>query len=179
MAPPAERNIYLIGFMAAGKTTVGALLAERLGRDFVDLDAEIEVAARKPVSDIFTEDGEEGFRDIEEAALAEIAQGGGEVVALGGGAVKRPENIETMRATGVVIYLKCELATAAERIEADGPGLRPLVQGKDSHDRLTRLTQIHLGRIPLYEKAAHLVVDAHPAPEIVVADIVRRLEEPA
>src|SRR4051812_17978196 len=105
--PPAadDAPIFLIGFMASGKTTVGRLLAERLGWAFVDLDEVIEVAAGKTVAEIFAAEGEAGFRRRETEALREVVQRRKTVVATGSGAPCREENISAMLAGGRVYWL--------------------------------------------------------------------------
>lgn len=87
-----DSNIYLVGFMGAGKSTVGRLLARVLEREFLDLDEQIAAHANRSISEIFAAEGEEGFRERESTALRQIAQRQNLVIALGGGAVLRDEN---------------------------------------------------------------------------------------
>src|SRR5690606_7251568 len=99
-------NIFLIGMMGAGKTTVGRALADRLVRRFADTDRVLVERTGVPVATIFEIEGEEGFRRRESAVLAELAAGQGMVIATGGGAVLAEANRETMRSHGTVIYLR-------------------------------------------------------------------------
>lgn len=118
-------NLYLTGFMAAGKTTVGRALARRLGRRFVDLDAQIERASGRSVARIFR-DGEAAFRRAETAALRRIARRRGLVAALGAGAVLRRENMALIRESGILVGLTCAEPELWRRLRADA-GARPLL----------------------------------------------------
>jgi shikimate kinase len=117
-------HVYLIGFMGAGKSTVGSTLAGVLERPFVDLDDEIERADRRSIPQIFAEDGETGFRLLETDALRAVSQGPPSVVACGGGVVTAPDNLRIMRDTGTVVYLAADIETVGERL-GSGRG-RPL-----------------------------------------------------
>lgn len=154
-------NLYLVGMMGAGKSTVGRLLAERLTWPFLDLDQLIEAEAGMAVPALFASVGEAAFREREESLLARIAGGwrpdglaAGQpvVVATGGGAVLREVNRERMRVTGLVIWLEADPGRLVERTVADGVEKRPLLAGADPADRLTELLA---RRAPLYGQAAH------------------------
>lgn len=114
-------GIYLVGFMGSGKTTVGRLLADRLGWEFIDLDAEIEAEQHCSIADIFDRCGEEHFRKIETAAIAKrlkkVRMGRPLVMALGGGAFARKENFELLDENGVTIWLDCSFETACRRLQ--------------------------------------------------------------
>ncbi len=112
-------NILLIGYRCTGKTTVGRLLAERLGRSFADVDDRIEAVARKSIADIFAAEGEAGFRDREAAALAELCARSGWVIATGGGAVLREANRQLLKASGFVVWLTASPETLWERLQTD------------------------------------------------------------
>lgn len=120
-------NIYLLGFMGAGKTTVGQLLADRLQRPFVDLDAEIESRLHLSIPAIFKEYGETYFRHIESEYLLQIGQRQQTVVATGGGIVLLPGNREVIQQTGCSVYLSWPIAVLVERVK-NSPQ-RPLLQG--------------------------------------------------
>jgi shikimate kinase len=113
--------IYLVGFMASGKTTIGRLLAERLGWRFVDLDDDIEAAQKMKISQIFDTRGEEEFRRAEHAAMRarvrEIECGTPTVMALGGGAFVQPDNYALLEDNGVTIWLDCPFETIKRRVE--------------------------------------------------------------
>ena len=106
-----KRNVYLIGLMGAGKTTIGKALAKRLGYRFVDSDHEIEARTGVSLPTIFEIEGEEGFRRREAQVIADLASRNAQVVATGGGAVLRPENRQHLEASGFVIYLDVPLST--------------------------------------------------------------------
>jgi shikimate kinase len=114
-------GIYLVGFMGSGKSTIGRLLAERIGWPFVDLDAEIEAAERMRIVDIFETRGEAEFRRVEREKLREhvrsIECGRPAVLALGGGAIVQPENYALIENNGVAIWLDCPFETVRRRVE--------------------------------------------------------------
>ncbi len=131
-------GIYLVGFMCSGKTTVGRLLAERLGWHFIDLDEDIEAEQGASIASIFEDRGEEAFRALETDALRRrlrLVRGGRPVVmALGGGTFTRPENIELLEENGVTVWLDCSLETARRRLgDTDD---RPLARDPEGFARL-------------------------------------------
>ena len=156
--PPADDDapIFLIGFMASGKTTVGRLLAERLEWAFVDLDKLIEDGAGRTVADIFAAEGEAGFRKRETEALREVAQRRKTVVATGGGAPCREENLTAMLGAARVFWLHVSAEEAVARAgKASG---RPLLDGAaDPEAEAGRLLD---GRRSFYERA-HAIVDTN------------------
>ena len=121
-----SKSIYLVGFMGSGKSTVGRRLAEELGWPFVDLDDDIEAAAGRKIADIFTNDGEEAFRDAEHAALRARVGGPATVVALGGGAFTFARNRELLRGAGTSVWLDCPFELAMRRVA--GFAHRPLAK---------------------------------------------------
>ncbi len=122
------KNLVLTGFMGTGKTTVGKILAKKLGYRFVDSDAEIEKQEQKSINEIFALSGEDGFREIESRVIAELSEKSNSVIATGGGVVLRKENIDNLRKNGVVILLRADIHTIAQRL-ADKTD-RPLATGK-------------------------------------------------
>lgn len=156
----------LVGAPGAGKSTVGALLAERLGMAFIDVDAVIEQRAGKPIAEIFAEDGEPAFRELEEATTLELLSHPG-VVSLGGGAVLSERTRSVLRNRRVV-WLRVSAASAISRVGLDTA--RPLLLG-NVRGRLIKL----LGeRAPLYEEVASARIDTdHTSPSDVVEQIVR------
>lgn len=159
----------LIGPPGAGKSTVGSLLADRMGVGFTDTDAVVESAAGKPVSDIFIEDGEPVFRDLERAAVARALAGSEGVVAVGGGAVLDPRTQAGL--TGhTVVYLETGFASAAKRVGFNQA--RPLLIGNPRATLKILLDQ----RIPVYQRLATITVgtdDREPAE--IADDIADRL----
>src|SRR5216683_856827 len=170
MAPTAGAPVaILIGPPGAGKTTVGTLLAARLGVGFTDTDAEVEATAGKPVSDIFVEDGEPAFRELERSAVARALDRGAGVIAIGGGAVLDPRTQDRL-AGQPVVYLETGFAAAAKRV---GLGqARPLLIGNPRATLKILLDQ----RIPVYQRLATITVgtdDRQPAD--IAADIAAQL----
>ncbi|OUC12254.1 MAG: shikimate kinase [Alkalinema sp. CACIAM 70d] len=140
-------NLYLIGMMGSGKSTVGKILADRLGYQFFDSDTVIEQVAQQPVSQIFAESGEAVFRELETRVLAEIAGHGRKLVATGGGIVLKPENWGYLR-HGVIIWLDASIEILQARLAADTT--RPLLQGTDLE---TKLRSLYHDRQALYAQA--------------------------
>ncbi|MBI3505909.1 MAG: shikimate kinase [Proteobacteria bacterium] len=152
-----RRNIFLIGFMASGKTKMGRLLAERLGWRFIDTDAEIERSARMKIADIFERHGEAGFRRLEVRAVARAAKGRRRVVSVGGGTVMDPRNVAVMRKAGVVLHRETPFEVVFERAERKVPvRQRPLWQGKSAAERKRAMAKLYRLRRPHYVGAAHL-----------------------
>jgi shikimate kinase len=147
-------NIFLVGMMGSGKTTLGRALAQRLHLPFADTDRILVERTGVPVTTIFEIEGEAGFRKRESAVLAELAQGEAQVIATGGGAVLAPENRTTMRSGGTVIYLRARLEHLWERTRHDSS--RPLLRTADPRGTLGELIEV---RDPLYRETAHIVVD--------------------
>lgn len=147
-------NIFLVGMMGAGKTTVGRALAQKMRMRFADTDKVLVERTGVPVATIFEIEGEEGFRRRESAVLAELASEPGSIIATGGGAILAAENREVMRRCGTVVYLRSRIEHLWERTRHDTN--RPLLATADPRATLTRLLE---ERDPLYREAAHLVVD--------------------
>lgn len=140
------RPVFFVGFMGAGKTSVARCLADACGLDSVDVDEYLERNEGRIISDIFAQDGEAGFRDLETRYLKELAQLQPRLIACGGGAVGRPENRAIMEESGFVVYLEVTADEAAARIPDTGS--RPLFKDLDT------ARGIIAQRTPLYEAAA-------------------------
>lgn len=158
-------SAILIGPPGAGKSTVGVLLARRLGLSFTDTDEMVEEAAGKPVADIFITDGEPAFREMERVAVARALAAGPGIVALGGGAIMDPGTQERLAGQRVV-YLETGFAAAAKRIGMDQP--RPLLLGNPR----ARLKALLDERLPVYERLAWLrVATDERDPAEIVAEV--------
>jgi shikimate kinase len=166
------KGIVLIGPPTAGKSSVGALLAAELGVPFADTDTLVAKAARKPVGDIFVDDGEMVFRELERGAVAsglDAVKAGGGVLALGSGAVLDPD-VRRMLTGQVIVYLEAEFATVAKRVGLDRP--RVVVPGNPRGQLRIMLEE----RRPVYAELATLTVPTDDlAPGEVAADLAKRL----
>lgn len=151
------RNLYLVGPMGVGKTTIGRLIAHRLGKTFIDLDDEIEHRSGATIPWIFDVEGEEGFRRRESELLEEVAASKDIVLSTGGGVVLNADNRRILKATGLVIFLNASVEQLYQRTIKDKK--RPLLQVPDRRQVIERLKR---DRDPLYREVAHLVFDVGP-----------------
>jgi shikimate kinase len=166
------RNIILVGPMGAGKSTIGRLLAKELRLPFRDSDKEIEQRTGAGIPLIFDVEGEQGFRDREHAAIQELCQMRGVVLATGGGAVLRQDNRQLLCAGGKVIYLCTSVDQQLDRTARDRN--RPLLQTPNPREILTGLMAV---RDPLYREIADIIIqtDERP-PRLVVQEILSQLQ---
>jgi shikimate kinase / 3-dehydroquinate synthase len=151
-----KTGIALIGFMGTGKTVVGRLLAEKLGKRFIELDAEIEIKAGKTVAAIFREDGEACFRKMEAQITADISTQKNTVVACGGGIVLDKANVFRLKQEYVIVCLSAAPADILTRISGE-QGTRPLL---DVADKGKKIEELLADRRPLYGQAAEITVNA-------------------
>jgi len=165
-------NIFLIGPMGAGKSTIGRQLAEALSFRFEDSDLEIQRRTGVDIPTIFEYEGEEGFRNREQQVIADLTAQEGLVLATGGGSILRDVNRQNLAARGVVIYLHCSPEQQFARTSRDRN--RPLLH---TEDPLERLRGLMAEREPLYRSVADLVVSTEKrGTASVVKEIHRRLE---
>ncbi|MGH8701208.1 MAG: shikimate kinase [Burkholderiales bacterium] len=162
-------NIFLVGLMGAGKTSVGKLLAKRLGKAFYDCDHEVERATGVKIPVIFEIEGEAGFRAREARMLAELAVRSDIVLATGGGAVLSAENRKLLAGNGVVVYLRAVVADLWQRTRHDRN--RPLLK---TGEPLAKLEQLFAERDPLYRSIADIIVDTGSQS---LASLTHRLEQ--
>ncbi|MCD8097152.1 MAG: shikimate kinase [Lachnospiraceae bacterium] len=158
------RNLILIGFMGAGKTSVGKYLARDAGMTFVDTDEQIVAEQGMEISAIFEKYGEPYFRDLETGLLERMQTDTEDsVISVGGGMPVREQNRELLRSLGCVIYLQATKATILGRVQNDGT--RPMLRGEDMEARVERLMR---EREALYREAAHFVIhtDGQDIPEV-------------
>ncbi|MQA66366.1 MAG: shikimate kinase [Alphaproteobacteria bacterium] len=176
-APPSDaaarigRSIVLVGLMGAGKTSIGRLLAERLGLPFVDSDAEIERAGGAAIDEIFVLEGEATFRSGERRVIARLLSGPPAVIATGGGAYLDPTTRATVRERAVSVWLKANLDTLVKRTSRRGG--RPLLKRGDPRKILASLID---ERYPVYGEADLTVETGEESPEIVVKRVLAALE---
>jgi len=171
------QGVFLIGYRGSGKTSVGRRLAGRWGSAFVDTDRRIEELAQQTITSIFATLGEARFRELEEAAVAEVTAralaGECVVAATGGGVVLRSINVERLRASGQTVWLRASIEDLRARIAADPRSSRdrPALAGASAVDEVGALLAV---RTPLYERAAQHVVDTSG---LSIEDVVRRVEQ--
>lgn len=163
-------NIFLVGLMGAGKTTVGRLLAKHLGKTFYDADHEIERRTGVNIPLIFELEGEAGFRKREVAVIEELTQMKNIVLATGGGAVLSPQNRENLKRKGAVIYLRANVHELWLRTRNDKN--RPLLQNGDAR---AKLEQLFAERDPLYCEIATLTVDTGGQPVGILVSHIENL----
>lgn len=161
-------NIFFIGLMGAGKTTIGKLLAKHLNKEFYDTDVEIEKRTGVKIPVIFDLEGEAGFRKRETELIQELTLHNNIVMATGGGAVIAPQNQQLLKAHGTVIYLRANVNELWYRTRNDKH--RPLLQNVDIH---AKLEQLYAERNPIYTQTAHYIVDTGNQP---VSTIIAKIE---
>jgi shikimate kinase len=169
----AYPNVYLVGMMGAGKTTVGRLLARRLRLRFIDSDHEIESRCGVKVPLIFELEGEAGFRAREAQAIAELTELAGVVLATGGGTVLDAANRARLAAGGTVVYLRAKPEDLYRRVRHDRN--RPLLAAGAP---LERLRELYAERDPLYRELAHVIVDTGvQSVQTLARGLLEKLEE--
>lgn len=161
-------NIYLVGFMGTGKTSVGSQLAKKTNRQFMDLDELIELRERRTIPDIFASEGEPYFRRVEKRALKEVSSQEKFVVACGGGIVIDHENIKIMKETGVIICLTATAEAILKR--TSGYAHRPLLNVKDPKKQIELLLKL---RAPYYARADKTIDTSRISVEEVVKKILK------
>ncbi|HIL92787.1 MAG TPA: shikimate kinase AroK [Cycloclasticus sp.] len=167
-----KNNIYLVGPMAAGKSTVGKLLAKRLNKVFFDTDAEIIKCTGVEIALIFELEGEQGFRKRETDKLRTLSKVDGAVIATGGGIVLKEENRELIKHSGQVIYLQCSVDQQLRRTQFDTK--RPLLQIDNPRAKLEELME---ERAPIYESLADVVISTNKTnSKRVIKSILDKLE---
>jgi shikimate kinase len=150
-----KTSIALIGFMGTGKTVVGKRLAEKLGKEFVELDARIERKAGKTIPQIFQQDGEIAFRELEIEAAKEASEKKNAVIACGGGVVLNRINIDRLRQESLVVYLKASPEVILRRTSSD-TNERPLL---DTANKALSVRELLKFRQPFYGRAAEIIID--------------------
>lgn len=159
--------VWLVGMMGSGKSAAGRLVAFHLDRTFVDTDSVVEHLAERPIHQIFAEEGEAWFREVEAAAIQSLVPHDG-VIATGGGAVLRDDNVLAMRSSGPVVWLRASIETLLARVGGDDR--RPLLAGAPAAERLGQLLADRADR---YAGAAGFVVDTD---DLTVAQVASAIE---
>lgn len=167
-------NIFLVGPMGVGKSTIGRMLGGALQRPFYDSDREIEAATGADIPWIFDVEGEAGFRQREVRMIDQLSAKSGIVMATGGGAILAQESRKRLHDRGFVVYLKASINQQFERTSKDKN--RPLLQTADPLAKIRELMKL---REPLYLETAHLVIDTNRrGPRSVVQEIIRKVSNP-
>jgi shikimate dehydrogenase len=171
--------VFLTGFMGVGKSAVAAEISKITQRNFVDTDQVIQKTANKTIAEIFKNQGEQEFRNLEKKAVHEASRALNTVVALGGGALLNRESLDTIRAHGKLIYLMADEQTLVERIEKQGM-IRPLLAGLPNLEKQARIKELLALRAPIYEQA-HLKIstlnqNAHQVARNVISHIGGQIE---
>jgi len=169
-----KTSIALIGFMGAGKTAVGKALAKKLNRKFVDLDYLIKHKVGKPIPEIFQQDGEDAFRELEIEVAKEVSRDKNLVIACGGGIVLNKINIDRLREKSIIVYLTASPRILLKRI-LSGEEERPVLKGSDKASEIGELLKF---RKPFYERAADIKINTSKLDiNSVVEQIIRKLKE--
>lgn len=170
------RHVWFTGFMATGKSRIGAMVAERLGLPFEDIDHWIEARHRKTVSEIFAEQGEAGFREIEIEALRHLSAESPRVIALGGGSLLHPDALPTVRQSGILVGLWARPETISARVGRKET--RPLLAGLDPEARLAKIRQLMAARQHLYKQADFQIESNDETTRESIADRIAHLVGP-
>ena len=165
-----QKNIFLIGFMGCGKSTMARLLAKELQMELIEMDETIEKEEQRSINDIFATDGEQHFRDLETQLIKRIAQKGGMVVSCGGGAILRLENVKSMKENGSVVYLCATPETIFQRVRHSTN--RPLLNGNMNVEYIGELMA---KRIDKYEAAADYKISVDEKEKLQVLDEMKSL----
>jgi shikimate kinase len=163
-----KSNVALIGFMGVGKSAVGKVLAERLGKKYIEVDSLIVKKAGKSIPQIFREEGETAFRELEIEAIKAIASGNNQIIDCGGGAVLNKINIDRLKQNAVIIWLTTSPEVILKRTAQDGDG-RPLLKEKKTASEIEALYSL---RIPYYEHGADITIDTT---ELDVESVIVRI----
>ena len=165
-----NKNIFLIGFMGSGKSTIARILAKETKKTLVEMDETIEAEEGCSINQIFEIHGEEYFRNLESQLVARISKKGGSIVSCGGGVVLREENVLKMRENGVIVYLSATAETIYKRVRRSTN--RPLLNGNMN---VEYIAQLMAKRLPIYENAADIVIDVNNKEKSdVVSEILQR-----
>ncbi len=163
-----DQTIFLTGFMGSGKTSVGKKLANKLEKQFYDLDRFIEEKEGKSISEIFREIGESGFRELESKYLRELANQQNAVIALGGGTPCFSNNMEFIKSNGISIYLKLDESILVGRLRTNKTK-RPLIANKTDEEISAFVRETLEQREPFYDQANYVLEGNHPNAKLIVS----------
>jgi shikimate kinase len=170
-----EVPVFLTGFMGVGKSKIGLLLAQRLGRVFLDTDQLVEARAGRTIARIFAEEGESRFRQLEHQCVQEAAARKDAVIALGGGAIAQERTLQLVRRAGVLVCLQADVETILERVSRNAE--RPLLAGLSGEEKRRKIERLLAERAPYYDQADLKIRSSEErTPEETAAQLVRLLE---
>ena len=160
------KNIVLIGMPACGKSTIGYWLSKKINYPFVDVDRYLEEKENRIISDIFSNEGEEYFRELETEYLKELSEKEGIIISTGGGAVKNKENIDILKENGIIVFLN----RAIDDISRENHRNRPLLQNPDN------IRKLYDERIKLYRRYADIIIKNDDSMDVIVDRIITALK---
>ena len=164
-----SKNIFIVGAMGSGKSTIGKLLAKKLKKKFLDTDHEVEVYTNYDISTIFKKFGEELFRDKETEILNKLKDKENLVISTGGGIILKDENINLMKAIGTIVFLDINLETQIKRVKYRKH--RPLLQNSNLQIELKKLK---INRDPIYNKIADYIIEVSNKDKIAIVDEIQK-----
>jgi len=169
------KNIVLIGLMASGKTTIAKELSKNLKKDFLDIDFLIEAREGKPISEIFSENGESYFRNLEKTIVAEVSLLNDSILSTGGGVILNEDNMANLKKNGIIVFIHRGIEDTYDSLTKEEIETRPLLlKSKESKDNLRKL---YAERIELYHKYADIVIENNQTIEEVTNELITRLFE--
>ena len=160
------KNIVLIGMPACGKSTIGYWLSKKINYPFVDVDRYLEEKENRIISDIFSNEGEEYFRELETKYLKELSEKEGIIISTGGGAVKNKENIDILKENGIIVFLNRTI----DDISRENHRNRPLLQNPDN------IQKLYDERIKLYRRYADIIIKNDDSMDVIVDRIITALK---
>ncbi len=164
-----NKNIFLIGFMGCGKSTMAKLLSEKTGAELIEMDETIETEEGMSINEIFDKYGEAHFRDLESQLIVRITESGGAIVSCGGGAILRQENVENMKKNGQIVYLSAQPETIFDRVRHSTN--RPLLNGNMNVEYIASLME---KRLPRYVSAADKTIAVDGKEKLEVLEELRQ-----
>lgn len=165
------KNIVLVGMMGAGKTTIGELLATKLNRELKDIDRVIEQEQKKSIIEIFTDDGEEAFRQLESETIEKFSNMSNLIISTGGGALEKANNLSNLQKNGIIIYLKADIEELFKRVKNETQ--RPLLKEQDPLEVIKKLIK---KRKKFYLMADITIITDNKSPEKITEEIIKAIK---
>ena len=165
------KNIVLVGMMGAGKTTVGEFLSAKLNRELKDIDRVIEQEQKKSIIEIFTNDGEEAFRQLESETIEKLSNMSDLIISTGGGALEKANNLSNLQKNGIIIYLKADIEELFKRVKNETQ--RPLLKEQDPLEVIKKLIK---KRKKFYLMADITIITDNKSPEKITEEIIKAIK---